>query len=193
MTGTLASAAQRVNKNRSLRFVCREVSLRVEAVGNPFTNLAFPGEVWHIPVKHGEGCYVADPAELDQLERDGRILLRYCRPDGSRERDEDAAREYNPNGAMRDVAGVMNAGRNVFGLMPHPEHAADESIRALAGAPGRGTDGLRIFQSIAEWVAAMSQRATAGSMPRLAAMAAIGELRRWAKGCSTQSVIRATV
>ena len=150
-------------RNRSLKFVCRETSLRVESVSNPFTNLAVPGDVWQIPVKHGEGFYVADPQTLDQLERDGRVLLRYCRPDGSRDREDDAERPYNPNGSMRDVAGVMSAGRNVFGLMPHPEHAADAK-RLACENPRRSPDGLKIFRSIAQWVAESRERASVGSM-----------------------------
>ena len=151
-------------RNRDLRFVCRDATLRVEAISNPFTNLAFAGDVWRIPVKHGEGRYVADEATLDEMEREARILVRYCRPDGSRARDEGADREdYNPNGSARDVAGVMNAGRNVFGLMPHPEHAADPAVLAAEGAR-RSADGMRIFQSIAHWVDQRREHASAGSM-----------------------------
>jgi phosphoribosylformylglycinamidine synthase len=151
-------------RNRSLRFVCREVSLRVESVANPFTNLAVPGDVWQIPVKHGEGFYVADTATLDELERDGRVLLRYSRPDGSRDRDADAgSADYNPNGSLRDIAGVMNAGHNVFGLMPHPEHAAD-ARRLACEDPRRTADGLRIFRSIAGWVAESRERLSVGSL-----------------------------
>jgi phosphoribosylformylglycinamidine synthase len=147
------AAAGGLVRNRSLSFVCRDVSLRIESVANPFTNLAVVGDVWQIPVKHGEGCYLADEATLDQLERNGQILLRYCRPDGSRARTAAEDERYNPNGSLRDVAGVMNAERNVFGLMPHPEHAADPRLlqptRVRAGEP----DGLKIFRSIAHWLA----------------------------------------
>ena len=139
-------------RNRSLSFVCRDVSLRIENVANPFTNLAVVGDVWHIPVKHGEGCYVADEATLDQLERNGQILLRYCRPDGSRARSPGEDERYNPNGALRDVAGVMNAERNVFGLMPHPEHAADPGLWRVAQSRAGEPDGLKIFRSIARWL-----------------------------------------
>jgi phosphoribosylformylglycinamidine synthase I len=151
-------------RNRSLRFVCREVTVSVESVANPFTSLAVPGDVWRIPVKHGEGCYVADAGTLDQLEREGQVLLRYCRPDGTRERttpEED--RDYNPNGSLRDIAGVMNAGRNVFGLMPHPEHAADRE-RMACEVPRCGADGLKVFQSIATWLAESRERASVGSL-----------------------------
>ncbi len=151
-------------RNRSLSFVCREVSLRVESVANPFTHLAVAGDLWRIPVKNGEGCYVADPATLDQLERDGRVLLRYCRADGSRDRNGREPGDYNPSGALRDIAGVMNAGRNVFGLMPHPEHAADPTVVAACWPARRSPDGLKIFESIADWLAGTRERQTAGSM-----------------------------
>ena len=151
-------------RNRSLSFVCREVSLRVESVANPFVNMALVGDVWRIPVKHGEGCYIADEATLDQMERDGQILLRYCRDDGSRARDGADGSDYNCNGSLRDVAGVMNATRNVFGMMPHPEHGADPALRDVCW-PGAGVpDGLRIFQSIAGWIADRGQRSAVDSM-----------------------------
>ena len=151
-------------RNRSLSFVCREVSLRVESVANPFVNMAIVGDVWRIPVKHGEGCYIADEATLDQMERDGQILLRYCRADGTRSRDGADGSDYNCNGSLRDVAGVMNATRNVFGMMPHPEHGADPALRDVCW-PGSGVpDGLRIFQSIAGWIADRGQRSAVDSM-----------------------------
>jgi len=151
-------------RNRSLSFVCREASLRVESVANPFVNMALVGDVWRIPVKHGEGCYIADESTLDQMERDGQILLRYCRDDGSRSRDGADGSDYNCNGSLRDVAGVMNATRNVFGMMPHPEHGADPALREVSW-PGSGVpDGLRIFQSIAGWVADRGQRLAVDSM-----------------------------
>ena len=153
-------------RNRSLSFVCREVSLRVESVANPFTNLAVAGDVWRLPIKHGEGCYVADEATLDRLERDGQILLRYCARDGGRASHaggRDGSGD-NPNGSLHDVAGIMNSTRNVFGLMPHPEHATDMSLLAAA-SPAARTDGLVLFRSIVNWVsetrlerAAASQR-----------------------------------
>lgn len=139
-------------RNRSLSFVCRDTTLRVENVANPFTNLAVVGDVWRIPVKHGEGCYVADEATLDQLERNGQILLRYCRSDGTRSRAAGEEDLYNPNGALRDVAGVMSAGRNVFGLMPHPEHAADTALWRVSRHGAREPDGLKIFRSISRWL-----------------------------------------
>jgi phosphoribosylformylglycinamidine synthase len=107
--------------NASLTFVCRDVPLRVERNDTPFTSRCAAGQTLTIPVKHGDGCWFADPMLLDQLEADGRLLVRYA--DGG-----------NPNGAVADVAGVLNEGGNVFGLMPHPEHAVDPLLGSTDGA-----------------------------------------------------------
>jgi phosphoribosylformylglycinamidine synthase subunit PurQ / glutaminase len=107
--------------NASLSFVCRDVPLAVEAAGSPFTSRCKAGQVLTIPVKHGDGCWFADPELLAELEEGGQIALRYA--PGS-----------NPNGAVADVAGVTNADRNVFGLMPHPEHAVDPLLGSTDGA-----------------------------------------------------------
>jgi phosphoribosylformylglycinamidine synthase I len=115
--------------NTSLRFVCRQVSLEVVNYDTPFTRSLEPGRPLSIPVKHTTGLYYAPEAELDRLEADGRVVLRY----GAGE---------NPNGSLRDIAGVTNEGRNVFGLMPHPEHAVDP----LTGS----TDGLGLFASLSD-------------------------------------------
>ena len=111
--------------NDSLRFVCRQVEVVVEATDTPFTRTCQPGERLSIPVKHTTGRYFAPPGTLPPDQ----IVLRY-------------AEGQNPNGAMDDIAGVCNAGRNVMGLMPHPEHAVDP----LTGS----TDGLCIFESMSE-------------------------------------------
>jgi phosphoribosylformylglycinamidine synthase len=113
--------------NTSLRFIFRQVSLEVTRVDSPFTQACEPGERLSIPVKHMSGRFYAPEEQLDALETSGQVLLRY-------------APGENPNGSLRDIAGVCNAGRNVFGLMPHPEHAVD----ALSGS----VDGLRIFESM---------------------------------------------
>jgi phosphoribosylformylglycinamidine synthase len=107
--------------NASLSFVCREVALTVERADTPFTRRAEVDQVLTIPVKHGEGCWYADPDLLADCEADGRIALRY-------------AAGANPNGAVGDVAGVVNANGNVFGLMPHPEHAVDPLLGSTDGA-----------------------------------------------------------
>jgi phosphoribosylformylglycinamidine synthase subunit PurQ / glutaminase len=104
--------------NASLSFVCRDVDLRVERTDSPFTSLCEPAQTLTIPVKHGEGCWFADDDLLAELEANGQIALRY---------------EDNPNGSVADVAGVLNAGRNVMGLMPHPEHAVDPLLGSSDG------------------------------------------------------------
>jgi phosphoribosylformylglycinamidine synthase subunit PurQ / glutaminase len=106
--------------NESLAFVCRDIRLRVERVDMPFTARCEAGQRLTIPVKHGEGCYFADPELLEELENGGRIVLRY---DGD-----------NPNGSIADIAGVTNAAGNVMGLMPHPEHAVDGLLGSTDGA-----------------------------------------------------------
>ncbi|MFZ0090801.1 MAG: phosphoribosylformylglycinamidine synthase subunit PurQ [Solirubrobacteraceae bacterium] len=116
--------------NTSLRFIFRQVTLEVSSRHSPFTRAFDPGPPaprLSIPVKHTTGRFYAPDDELSQLQADDRILLRY-------------APGENPNGSLRDIAGVCNEGRNVFGLMPHPEHAVDP----LTGS----TDGLAIFESI---------------------------------------------
>ncbi len=118
--------------NTSLRFVFRQVELELTGAESLFTRACAPGERLSIPVKHTTGRYYASEAELDRLEAAGQVLLRY-------------ARGHNPNGSARDIAGVCNEQGNVFGLMPHPEHAVD----ALTGS----TDGLKIFESMRAHVA----------------------------------------
>jgi phosphoribosylformylglycinamidine synthase I len=114
--------------NVERRFVCRQVNVEVTRAKMPFTADCDAGELLSIPVKHTTGRYYAPPRMLESLESEGQILLRY-------------AHDRNPNGSSNDIAGVTNAAGNVFGLMPHPEHAVD----ALTGS----TDGLKIFLSMA--------------------------------------------
>ena len=105
--------------NASLSFVCRDVTLLVERADTPFTSRCEPEQSLSIPVKHGEGCYFADGELLAHLEANGQIVLRY---------------EDNPNGSVGAVAAVVNADGNVFGLMPHPEHAVDPLLGSTDGA-----------------------------------------------------------
>jgi phosphoribosylformylglycinamidine synthase len=107
--------------NESLSFVCRDVPLVVERLDTPFTSRCEAGQALTIPVKHGDGCWFADDELLAQLESTGQLVLRY-------------AAGTNPNGAVDDVAGVVNADGNVFGLMPHPEHAVDPLLGSADGA-----------------------------------------------------------
>jgi phosphoribosylformylglycinamidine synthase I len=117
-------------RNEGLSFVCDAVGVRVENASLAFTARARVGDVLTIPIKHGEGRYVADPATLRAMEECGQIALRYCTPSG------EVVPEANPNGATANIAGVSNEAGNVLGLMPHPEHAVDASagIRSADGA-----------------------------------------------------------
>lgn len=112
-------------RNRDLKFVCRDMRLRVETTATPFTASATRGQILRMPVAHGEGCYFADLETLDLLEKEDRVVLRYLE---------------NPNGSLRDIAGICNERRNVMGMMPHPERAAD----VLMGS----TDGRAILESM---------------------------------------------
>jgi phosphoribosylformylglycinamidine synthase len=116
-------------RNRGLKFICREVGLRVET-RSPFTNAARVGQVLRMPIAHGEGCYIGDERTLDELEAEDRVVFRYVE---------------NPNGSMRDIAGILSRERNVMGMMPHPERACDP----LMGS----NDGMVVFQSMLEAVA----------------------------------------
>ena len=107
--------------NDTLSFVCRDVALTVERTDTPFTSRCEPGSELTVPVKHGDGCWFADDELLAQLDANGQLALRY-------------AAGANPNGAVADVAGVINADGNVFGLMPHPEHAIDPLLGSVDGA-----------------------------------------------------------
>jgi phosphoribosylformylglycinamidine synthase len=131
--GLLPGALQR---NAGMRFVCKQVHIRVEQTDTPFTASAKPGEVLEIPIAHGDGNYFCDEATLADLERNRQILFRYTTPDGR----EDAA--ANPNGSLANIAGVCNRERNVIGLMPHPERAVESALGSA--------DGLVIFQSLIE-------------------------------------------
>ena len=107
-------------RNGGLSFVCRTVTLRVESDATPFTARYRVGQELRMPVAHGDGRYVADEPTLDRLEREDRVVVRYV--------------NGNPNGAMRDIAGITNEGRNVVGLMPHPERAAESLLGSSDGA-----------------------------------------------------------
>jgi phosphoribosylformylglycinamidine synthase len=121
-------------RNAGMRFVCRQVHIRVETADTPFTAAAKPGQVLRIPIAHGEGNYFCDETTLGELERNNQIVFRYTTPDGC----EEAA--ANPNGSLANIAGVCNRERNVMGLMPHPERAVEAAIGSA--------DGLVIFRSL---------------------------------------------
>ncbi len=121
-------------RNRGLKFICREVGLRAATTNSPFTCQLDKAAPLRVPIAHGEGCYIADERTLDELEAEDRVAFRYVE---------------NPNGSLRDIAGVLSAGRNVLGMMPHPERASDP----LMGS----TDGLGVFQSMVAAYAAQSR------------------------------------
>jgi phosphoribosylformylglycinamidine synthase subunit PurQ / glutaminase len=116
-------------RNTTMRFVCRRVPVRVESAETPWTSLFERGDELTLPVAHNEGNYFADEKTIAELEDEGRIVLRYL---------------ANPNGSLNDIAGICNAGRNVVGLMPHPERVSDVAL---------GSDeGLKVFESVLSFV-----------------------------------------
>jgi phosphoribosylformylglycinamidine synthase len=120
-------------RNRSLRFLGRDVLIAAERLDTPFTHaLSAAGRPLRMPIAHGEGCYFADDATLDALERERHVLFRYVDAEGARAPDDD--REANPNGSLRAIAGVLAPGGNVAGLMPHPERAAEAILGSEDGA-----------------------------------------------------------
>jgi len=127
-------------RNRSLRFLGREVAVSAERLDTPFTHALSHGGPLRMPIAHGEGCYFADAATLDALEADGGVLFRYLDEAGGAAAEDD--RDANPNGSLRAIAGVINARGNVAGLMPHPERAAE----AILGSE----DGAGIIRSLVE-------------------------------------------
>jgi len=125
-------------RNASLKFVCRDVHLRVETSNSPFTRAYNAGQVLTVPIAHGDGNYFADADTLKRLHDEDRIAFRYSQPhEGG---------SGNPNGSIADMAGILSERRNVLGLMPHPENAVDP----LLGS----TDGRGLFQSLVEAMAA---------------------------------------
>ena len=119
---------------QSHKYICKQVHLRVETTDSPFTNQLVMGQVLQIPIGHMEGNYFCTPEELHQLENEDRIAFRYATPAG------EITQEANPNGSLSNIAGILNAGRNVLGMMPHP----DRSSEKLLGS----SDGWKIFASM---------------------------------------------
>jgi phosphoribosylformylglycinamidine synthase len=142
-SGLLPGALMR---NAGLKYICKQVHLRTETSDSPFTNAVNKGQVLQIPIGHMEGNYFCDESTLATLKRDDRIAFRYATPSG------EITREANPNGSLDNIAGVLNEGRNVLGMMPHP----DRSSEVLLGS----SDGFPVFESM---IAALSGvPATAG-------------------------------
>ncbi len=121
-------------RNRSLRFVCDMAITRVESVDSPFTGCCTKGELLRLPIAHGEGCFFADERTLSELKANDQILLRYADEAGA------ITPASNPNGSLENIAGICNRERNVFGLMPHPDRAAEARLGSM--------DGIKIFRSM---------------------------------------------
>ena len=115
-------------RNGGLRFICRQVNVRVENVETPFTAAIELGQVLRMPIAHAEGNYYCDAEMLVELERNAQIVFRYATPEGR------ITAEANPNGSLSNIAGICNRGRNVLGLMPHPERAAESVLGSADGA-----------------------------------------------------------
>ena len=124
-------------RNSSLKFMCKNIHVRVERTDTPFTNQCRMGEVLKIPIAHMDGNFFMDKKASERFSRSGQVALRYCDPDGQ------VGEDSNPNGSIESIAGVFNEKLNVFGLMPHPERCSE----ALLG----NEDGLKIFKSILAW------------------------------------------
>ncbi len=123
-------------RNQALKFICRDVYLRVERSDTPFTRGYNAGQVIRVPVAHGEGNYIADGKTIAKLEGEGRVLFRYASPDGMIDPN------WNHNGAINGIAGILNERRNVLGMMPHPENHVEPSMGV--------TDGRRLFAGLVE-------------------------------------------
>lgn len=121
-------------RNRSLKFICNGVNLKVQRTDTAFTNQLLPGEIIKVPIAHGEGNYFCDAPTLAALQKDNRILFTYCDQSGME------SEEANPNGSVANIAGIMNEGGNVMGMMPHPERCSEEILG--------GSDGYNIFASM---------------------------------------------
>jgi phosphoribosylformylglycinamidine synthase len=120
--------------NSGMKFICRETFLRVETSSSFVTSSMPKGKIISVPIAHMEGCYITDEATLKKLQDDDRILLRYCGQDGK------TAPEFNPNGSVGSIAGVLSQRRNVAGMMPHPERVVEAALG--------GVDGLLVFESM---------------------------------------------
>jgi phosphoribosylformylglycinamidine synthase len=125
-------------RNRSLQFRCEHVFLKTLTPRSPFTNKIPAEKILRLPIAHGEGCYFADEATLDQLQKEDRILWQYADEKG------DLTARSNPNGSLRNIAGICNQARNVAGLMPHPERASEIILGSA--------DGRLVFESLAAWL-----------------------------------------
>jgi len=125
-------------KNNSLKFICKDVFLKVENFNTPFTSALKQKPIIKIPIAHGEGNYYADEKTIKELEDNNQIVFKYSSPEG------EVSDKYNPNGSLKNIAGIINKKGNVLGMMPHPERVCDPILG--------NTDGQFIFKSIIEWI-----------------------------------------
>ncbi len=136
-SGLLPGALMR---NAGLKYICKQVHLRVETADSPFTNGLTKGEVLQMPIGHMEGNYFCEPDELHRLQADDRIAFRYVTPQG------EVTAEANPNGSLNNIAGILSARRNVLGMMPHPDRSSEQLLGSA--------DGWKIFASMVQVLAA---------------------------------------
>lgn len=125
-------------RNTNLHFICKYVYIKTENIKTPFTNLCKKNQILKIPIAHNEGNYYIDDDGLKSLEKNGQIVFRYCSPDG------DFNKESNPNGALANIAGIINREGNVLGMMPHPERSSEAELGS--------EDGFLILRSILKWL-----------------------------------------
>jgi len=130
-------------RNAGLKFICKHVNIRVESVDTPYTSRCTRGQILSVPIAHGDGNYYCDADTLAELQRENRIVFRYCDANGH------LTTEGNPNGSLDNIAGVCNRERNVMGMMPHPERASE----VLLGS----NDGRTIFSSLADTLAELAK------------------------------------
>src|ERR1700749_4847206 len=131
-SGLLPGALMR---NAGLRYICKQVYLRTETTDSPFTQALQPGQVLKIPIGHMEGNYFCDASTLAELDRAGRVAFRYATPAG------EVTSDANPNGSLSGIAGVLSEGKNVLGMMPHPDRSSEQMLGSA--------DGLLLFRSLA--------------------------------------------
>ncbi|MFZ0395704.1 MAG: phosphoribosylformylglycinamidine synthase subunit PurQ [Terracidiphilus sp.] len=127
-------------RNAGLKYICKQVHLRTETANSPFTNELTTGDVLQIPIGHMEGNYFCTPEELKRLEAEDRIAFRYSTPEGA------ITQEANPNGSLANIAGILNQGRNILGMMPHPDRSSEKILGS--------SDGWKIFASMVNALAA---------------------------------------
>ena len=121
-------------RNANQNYICKHLFLRTETINSPFTHGLSQGQVLQMPIGHMEGNYFCDQATLAELKRNQQVVFRYCSPSG------DITPAANPNGSLENIAGICSPGRNVLGMMPHPERSSEPELG--------GTEGFKIFESL---------------------------------------------